>query len=62
MRTRIAAPYALEQLEPFAETRSLVVEEVELEPPGTGEALVTTQLAHDLPRLICSGAHEPSPS
>jgi len=40
MRTRAAVIYEMEKPQPYAETRPLVIEEVELEPPGQGEALV----------------------
>ncbi len=40
MRTRAAVIYEMEKPQPYAETRPLVIEEVELEPPGPGEALV----------------------
>lgn len=40
MRTRAAVIYAMEKPEPYAESRPLIVEDVELEPPGPGEALV----------------------
>lgn len=40
MRTRAAVIYEMEKPEPYAETQPLVVEEVELNPPGAGEVLV----------------------
>lgn len=40
MRTRAAVIYAMEQSEPYAASRPLVLEEVELDPPGPGEVLV----------------------
>ncbi len=40
MRTRAAVLYAMEKPQPYTESLPLVLEEVELEPPGTGEVLV----------------------
>src|SRR5215210_3380357 len=40
MRTRAAVLYEMEQPQPYAESRPLRVEEVELADPGPGEALV----------------------
>ena len=40
MRTRAAVIYEMEKSEPYAETRPLIIEEVELDPPGPGEVLV----------------------
>ena len=40
MRTRAAVIYEMEKPQPYAETRPLVIEEVELEPLGPGEVLV----------------------
>ena len=37
MRTRAAVIYEMEKPEPYAQTLPLVVEEVELDPPGPGE-------------------------
>src|SRR5579884_3197789 len=40
MRTRAAVIYAAEKPEPYADSQPLVVEDVDLEPPGAGEVLV----------------------
>src|SRR5690606_24285246 len=40
MKTRAAVLYAMEQPAPYADSRPLAVEEVELQGPGPGEALV----------------------
>lgn len=40
MRTRAAVIYAMEKPEPYADSRPLVIEDVELEAPGAGEVLV----------------------
>lgn len=40
MRTRAAVLYEAQKPEPYAETRPLVIEEIELEKPGPGEVLV----------------------
>lgn len=40
MRTRAAVIYQMDKPQPYSESRPLVVEEVELDPPGPGEALV----------------------
>ena len=40
MRTRAAVIYEMEKPEPYAHTSPLVIEEVELDPPGPGEVLV----------------------
>src|SRR5438045_836036 len=40
MKTRAAVMYEIEKPEPYAESRPLVIEEVELDPPGPDEALV----------------------
>ena len=40
MRTRAAVLYAMEKPQPYTESLPLVLEEVELEPPGVGEVLV----------------------
>jgi alcohol dehydrogenase len=40
MRTRAAVIYEMEKPEPYTETMPLVIEEVDLDPPGAGEVLV----------------------
>ncbi|QBD78810.1 alcohol dehydrogenase [Ktedonosporobacter rubrisoli] len=40
MRTRAAVLYEIEKPEPYATSQPLVIEEVELDPPGPGEVLV----------------------
>ncbi len=37
MRTRAAVIYAMKKTEPYADSRPLVIEDVELEAPGAGE-------------------------
>ncbi len=40
MKTRAAVLHALDKSAPFADSRPLVIEEIELDPPGPGEVLV----------------------
>jgi len=40
MKTRAAVLHALDKIAPFADSRPLAIEEIELDPPGPGEVLV----------------------